>query len=230
MASPLFGPLLLVSIVSWEFGVLLLKASIRPFWYDELLTFYISGLHPFSLLWRALSAGVDVTPPGYYVIVRLARIIPGNPLVTLRLPSIFGYILTLLGVYWFARKRLSVLAGLTAVLLISLSSFRGYAVEARPYALLVGFLTIAAVFWQRIDERRLITPLFAVSLAFAVACHTLAVVAISVFGMAELTWTFLSRRIRSSDKGSLASVSLICPRTAQCIRSAPADSHRHAQK
>lgn len=196
MASPLFGALLLVSIVGWEFCVLLLKASIRPFWYDELLTFYLSGLHSFSLLWRALSAGVDATPPGYFVIVRLARMVPGNPLVTLRLPSILGYILTLLGVYWFARKRLSALAALTAVLLIALSPFRGYAVEARPYALLVGFLTIAAVLWQKLDERWFMTPLFAVSLALAVACHTLAVMAISVFGMAELTWTFLSRRIR----------------------------------
>jgi ABC-type multidrug transport system fused ATPase/permease subunit len=196
MASPLLGPLLLASIVAWEFGVLLLKASTRPFWYDELLTFYLSGLQPFSLFWRALSAGVDAMPPGYYLIVRIVRMVPGNPLVTLRLPSVFGYVLTLLGVYWFARKRLSVLAGLTAVLLILLSPFRGYAVEARSYALLVGFLTIAAVLWQRMDERRFMTPLFAVSLAFAVACHTLAVVTILIFGLAELMWTYSSHRIR----------------------------------
>lgn len=195
-ASPLFGPLLLVSIVGWESGVLLLKASTRPFWYDELLTFYLSGLHPFSVFWRALLAGVDAMPPGYYLIVRLVRMVPGNPLVTLRLPSIFGYVLTLLGVYWFARKRLSVLAGLTAVLLISLSPFRGYAVEARSYALLVGFLATAAVLWQRMDDRRFMTPLFAVCLALAVACHTLAMVTILIFGMAELMWTYSSHRIR----------------------------------
>jgi ABC-type multidrug transport system fused ATPase/permease subunit len=69
-------------------------------------------------------------------------------------------------------------------------------VEARSYALLVGFLTTAAVLWQRLDERRFITPFFAASLAFAVACHTLAVVTILIFGMAELIWTYSSHRIR----------------------------------
>jgi hypothetical protein len=194
--SALFTSLLLVSVIGWEFGVLLLKASRRRFWYDELLTFHLSTLHPFSLLWSALQAGADGMPPGYYVIVQLARLLPGDPHVTLRLPSIIGYILTLLGVYWFARKKLPVLAALTAVLLISLSPFRSYALEARSYSLVVGFLAISAVLWQRIDEKRFMKPLLAVFLTLAVSCHHLAVVAIACFGMAELTWTCLSSRIR----------------------------------
>jgi hypothetical protein len=49
------------------------------------------------------------------------------------------------------------------VLLISLSPFRGYAVEARSYA--AGwFSNTAAVLSQRMDVRRFMTPLFAVSL------------------------------------------------------------------
>jgi hypothetical protein len=121
---------------------------------------------------------------------------PGDPHVTLRLPSILGYILSLLGVYWFARKRLPLSAGLAAVVLITLSPFRWYALEARPYALLTGFLAISAVLWQRIGEKRFMTPLFALFLALSVSCHYYAVVAISSFCIAELTWTILSRRIR----------------------------------
>ena len=135
-------------------------------------------------------------PPGYYVFVQFARMFPGDPHVTLRLPSIFGYILSLSGVYLFARKRLPVSAGLTAVVFIILSPFRTYALEARPYALLVGFFAISAVLWQRIDEKRFMTPLFALFLTLAVSSHHLAVLAISTFGIAELTWTILSRRIR----------------------------------
>jgi hypothetical protein len=100
------------------------------------------------------------------------------------------------GVYWFVGKRLSSYAGLTAVVLITLSPFRWYATEARCYALMVGFFAIAAVLWQRIDEKRFMTPLFAVFLTLAASCHPLAVVAISLFGFAELTWSILSRRIR----------------------------------
>ena len=194
--SPRFASALLVTVLIWEFSILFLQASNRLFWYDELLTFHISNLHPFSLLWRALQAGVDGMPPGYYVLVQLARLLPGDPHVTLRLPSILGYILSLLGVYWFARKRLPVSAGLTAVFLITLSPFRGYAVEARSYALLVGFLAISAVLWQRINEKRFMTPLLALFLTLAVSSHHLAVVAISSFGIAELVWTLLSHRIR----------------------------------
>ena len=196
ITSPQFAPALLVTVLLWEFGVLLFEASRKPFWYDELLTFYVSSLQPFPLFWSALTAGVDGMPLGYYLLVRVARILPGDPHVTLRLPSILGYLMTLLGVYWFSRKRLPAIAGLAAVFLITLSPFRGYAVEARSYSLLVGFLAISAVLWQRIDEKRFMTPLLALFLTLAVSSHHLAVVAISSFGIAELTWTLLSGRIR----------------------------------
>ena len=196
MTSPRFASALLVTILVSEFSILFLNASRKPFWYDELLTFHVSSLQPFSSFWRALKAGVDGMPPGYYVLIRVARILPANPHVTLRLPSILGYLLSLLGVYWFARKRLPAIAGLIAVVLITLSPFRSYALEARSYSLLVGFLAISAVLWQRIDEKRFMTPLFAVFITLAASCHPLAVVTLSSFGAAELTWTLLSRRIR----------------------------------
>src|SRR5580658_4361437 len=191
-----FEYILLVSILVWTFGDLLLEARSKLFWYDELLTFHVSGLQPFSLLWKALLAGADGMPPGYYVIIRLMRLIPGDPHVILRLPSIIGYILTLLGVYWFVTKRLPAPAGLAAVILMTLSHFREYAVEARSYALMVGFLMIAAVCWQRIGERWFMTPLFAISLTLAAACHHLAVVAIAIFAASELVWSVFSRRVR----------------------------------
>jgi hypothetical protein len=89
-----------------------------------------------------------------------------------------------------------VAAGLTAVFLMMLSPFRTYAVEARSYSLIVGFLAIAAVFWQRIGEKPLMTSLFALFLTLAVASHNLAVVTISCFGVAELAATILAGRIR----------------------------------
>jgi uncharacterized membrane protein len=194
--SPLFASALLVTILTWEFVVLFLMASRKLFWFDEIYTFHLSNLHPFSFLWRALKAGADSSPPGYYLLLQFAKILPGDPLVTLRLPSILGYLLSLLGVYWFARRKLPAIAGVAVVLLITLSPFRAYALEARCYALLVGFLAISAVLCQRIGEKRFITPLFAVFLGLAVSCHYLAVVAVSCFGVAELTWTLLARRIR----------------------------------
>jgi hypothetical protein len=194
--SPQFAPILLATIVVWEFGVLLFEASKSLFWYDEIVTFHISALQPVSLLLRALKAGADAQPIGFYLIARAANMLPGDPLVTLRLPSIIGYLMTLLGVYWFVRKKMRAIAGLAAVLLIALSPLSVFALDARPYALMVGFFAISAVLWQRIDERRFMTPLFALFLTLAVSCHAYAVVAISFFAIAELTWTLMSRRIR----------------------------------
>ena len=136
--------------------------------------------------------------PAYYMVVRLARVFSSDAQLALRLPSIAGYLLTLLGAYWFARKRLPAIAGLTAVLLVAVSPFRGYAVEARSYALLTGLLAIAAAAWQRIGERRLFTLLYGVFLTLAVSCHYYAVVAIGPFGIAELARVLKTRRIRWS--------------------------------
>ena len=196
MASPLFNPLLLAAILCYEFVVLLALAHGKHLWYDELLTLDVSSLHPFSHLLQALMAGVDGMSPGYYLMVGLARMLPGSPEVTLRLPSICGYIMTLLGVYWFAQKKLPAPAALIAVLLVTMTPFRTFALEARAYALLVGFLAIAAALWQRLDEKRFLTPLLAVFLTLAVSCHHLAIVSLSAFGMAELTYTLLSKRVR----------------------------------
>jgi hypothetical protein len=196
ITSPRLTGALFASVLGWEFGILLVKASRTHFWYDELLTLRVSSLHPFSLLWRALRAGADGMPPSYYGIVQLARILPGDPHVILRLPSILGYLLTLLGVYWFARKRLSVFTSLTAALLISLSPFRSGALEARSYTLLVGFLAISAALWQRVGESRFMTPMLGVFLALAVSSHHLAVIMLATFVIAELTWSFRSGRIR----------------------------------
>src|SRR6516225_6847798 len=59
-------------ILATECILLLLQARNRPLWYDELLTYHVSSLQPFSLLYQALDAGVDTMPPAYHMVVRLA--------------------------------------------------------------------------------------------------------------------------------------------------------------
>jgi uncharacterized membrane protein len=181
LASAWFCPAILVALIACEWFTLSIQASRKYFWFDELLTFHITSLHPFSRVLEALHAGLAGMTPGYYAMVQLARMAPGDPHLILRLPSLLGYTLTLLGAYWFTSKRMPAITGLAAVLLLTLSPFRAYAVEARSYALLVGFLAIAAVLWQRVGDRRFLTPLFAIVLTLAVSCHHLAIVAIAIF-------------------------------------------------
>ncbi len=194
--APWSCPAILALLLVSESVNLALQAGRKMFWFDELLTLHITGLKPFSVVLQALHAGLAGMTPGYYGMVGLSRSLPGDPHLLLRLPSLAGYTLTLLAAYLFASRRLSAAAGLVAALLIALSPFRQYAVEARSYAPLVGCFALAAVLWQRIGDRRFLTPPFAVVLALAVSLHHLAVVGISLFGLAELMRTWLSRRIR----------------------------------
>jgi hypothetical protein len=194
--SERFARPVLAALLASEALLLLLKASHKLMWYDELFTFHISGLHPFPRLLDALAAGADALPPAYYAIVQLARILPGPPEIVLRLPSILAFLSTMLAAFLFLRKSLGPAAGLAGALLISLSPLREFGYEARSYALLVGFLAMAAVAWQRIGERRFMTPLFALLLMLAVACHPTAILLVAAFGVAELAFAIESRRIR----------------------------------
>ena len=80
-----------------------------------------------------------------YAIVQLARILPGDPEIVLRLPSIFAFLLLILAALLFLRRSLGLRAGVAAALPISLSPFREFGYEARPYGLLAGMVAMAAV-------------------------------------------------------------------------------------
>jgi hypothetical protein len=188
--------ILLLAVLTCEIVLLCLAAQRKLFWDDELLTLHISSLRPFPIMWRALESGVDAMTPAYYGLVVLARTLPGDISILLRLSSLIGYILSLLGVYWFTRKRFPPVAALSAALVISLLPYRQYAIEARSYAMLVGLLAISAALWQRVDEEWWAKPLFFVCLTLAVAMHHLAVVSLLSFGMAELVFVRSSRRVR----------------------------------
>ncbi|MBN9659495.1 MAG: hypothetical protein J0H49_15030 [Acidobacteria bacterium] len=202
--SPRLAPSILLALIAWELCILPVAAHRTQLWYDELLTLHLSLLQPAARLWQALYAGADGMPPAYYAVVRLAGYLPFGPEVTLRLPSIAGYALALFGTFWFVRKRLPGSAALAAALMVALSPLRGYALEARSYALLVGFLAVAAVLWQRVEEKRVFAVLLCACLSLAVASHHVAVAALGIFGLAEAVWAAMHRRLRWSVWGSCA--------------------------
>ncbi len=189
--------MILIFILAAEGILSMAQAKKKPLWYDEIFTYDLSSLRPFSHILAALQAGADGMTPTFYGFIVLARtIIPGGPHVILRLVSIFGYLLASACVYFFASRRISPVAGLIATLLLVLSPFHLYAIEARAYGILVGLLALSALLWQRIEDKWWIAPLFTVALTLGVSSHHLAIFALTAFGCAELTFFFLFRRIR----------------------------------
>ena len=196
---------LAVAFLLMETAILAVKAKAKPFWWDEMLTYYISIQGSLSRVLEALDTGIDATPPAYYVLLHVSKILPiADPHIQLRVVSILGYLLTLTGVYLFSSRRWNPWAASAAVLFLALTPFRDYAVEARPYAAVVGFFAMAAACWQRIGESRWAAPGFAVFLTAGVAMHHLAVAVLGCFGLAELAWSVVRRKIRWQTCGGMA--------------------------
>lgn len=162
----------------------------KAFWLDELITIHVSSLRSSSAIWKALLAGADGMPLFYHWLTGQMSLLPLDPHIAFRLPSILGYLMAMIGVHAFVRKRFGFILGLVAAFLLALSPFEYCACEARSYALLVGLLAITAALWQRIEERWWFTLAFAVCLGLAVASHHLAILALACFSALNSSLTF----------------------------------------
>jgi len=129
------------------------EATLKPLGYDELFTVYLARLD-LGQLWAALRGGADLLPPlGYVLTGALVRVCGEHPLV-IRVPAILGFWLMGLGLFVFVTRRTSPLIGALALLFPLAAPAQHYAVQARPYGLVLGFAALALVAWQALAERR----------------------------------------------------------------------------
>jgi Dolichyl-phosphate-mannose-protein mannosyltransferase len=137
-----------------------------------------------------------LNPPLEYLAVRATTGILGQGGYAVRLPSIAAFLAGSLCLRQFVANRLTDWYGLMAMLVLWGSPFFYYATEARPYALVAGFLGATLLFWQRATEpdRRIG---WAVALGLSVAAmmlsHLMALAYVVPFCLAE-TVRFYQRR------------------------------------
>lgn len=191
MARTLLCAILLIAAVTafWH-------AAAKPFWFDEILTIEVSRLPSAGMRWQALYTGCDGMPPGYYFLNQLVTHLTVDPHIAWRLPSLLGWILALWAVYLFAATAAGRSAGLAAALLLALTNASSYAYEARPYALLVGVVALAAVCWQRAGRHWAWSAALAAFLMAATSLHYLAPLTVGCFALAETTLSLATRRFR----------------------------------
>ncbi|MGJ5818411.1 hypothetical protein [Paludibaculum fermentans] len=174
------------------------EATVKPFWFDEILTLQVSRLPTPESRWQALYEGCDGMPPGYYRINAIIAALPLEDHIRWRAPELLGWLLALVGVYLFVCPVNGRAAGVAAALLLSLTPVSAYAWEARPYALLVGVLALAAACWQRIARHWLWTLALALLLILATNLHYLAPLSVLCFALAEAALSLANRRWRWS--------------------------------
>lgn len=130
------------------------RALSKPVWHDEIFTIYLSTRLSIAQLWSALAAGVDLNPPLYYLVVRAAWMLTGSEPLASRIPSLIGFLIAVVMLFVFVRRRFGTLAGLAAAATPSLTGAAIYAFEGRPYGLMLGFSAAAITAWQARSEPR----------------------------------------------------------------------------
>ena len=177
-------------ILTVAYGVTVLShASLKPFWYDELFTLYMSRLEGFTTLWSGLQNGVDLNPPFMYGAVKASHAVFGEGHVGTRVPMMIGFWVMSLSLYMFLRRYLTVVTALIGALFPAVTTAFAYSYEARAYGLVLGFAGLALVCWQHaVDSPRRPVWLagFAVSLGLALLSHCYAVLLLFPFALAEL--------------------------------------------
>jgi hypothetical protein len=165
---------------------------------DALFTLNIARLPTMPDVWSALLTGAEQLPPFFYVLTRASLSLFGENNIALRLPSILGFWVMSLCLFWFVSKRSTSLYGLVAMLFVLTTGAYYYAFEARPYALVLGFSGLALLCWQSLADGSRRAPSLmglALGLAAAVACHYYAVLVLIPFACGEAVRTWVRRRI-----------------------------------
>lgn len=140
--------LILAIIFATAFAI----GSHRPMWFDEVLTILIATRPNITSLMAAMPA--DGSPPLLHLTVRALTGVLGPTQLAARLPSMVGFTGACLALYLFVRHRCGVAVGFLALAIMVSEPGWWYAFESRPYALMLGFMMLTIVSWQRAAERQ----------------------------------------------------------------------------
>jgi len=202
---------LLALFTIYYFGDILLRASEKYFWYDELVTVYLCRLPTLGDIHQAVIHATDFNPPLFYVVTRISQSLFGEGLITTRLPEILGFWLLCLSLFAFVYRKAGLLAGFIAMTLPMLSEAYYYAYEARPHGIVLGCCGLALLCWQLYldNSRKTWLALFSLCLLAAFMNHCYALVSAVPFGLAELVRSWRRKQIDWKMWAALTSPTII---------------------
>jgi 4-amino-4-deoxy-L-arabinose transferase-like glycosyltransferase len=191
-----FALISLVLLIAYAAARSLCQAVTRPLWYDEICTWIMVQQHPISVFWNAVKDALDGQPPLFYLLERPVAAAIANEQVSYRLLSILGFSCTIACLFFLIRKRSgNINALICAAIPLATLLYDPYAVEARPYTLVIACVAIALLCYDRAPEVGW-TLLMGLSLALADSLHYYAVLALAPFFLAEIALTLRIRRPR----------------------------------
>jgi hypothetical protein len=170
------------------FADTLLRASLKTFWYDEIITVLLCRLPSFGATWSSVLQGADFNPPLFYLLTRSSQHLFGEGLIASRLPAILGFWLFGISLFFFVRRRLGTLCGVVASLFPIFTLAHTYAYEARAQGVVLGWAGLMLLTWQRTRDGRAFswwTFAFALSWLAALLTHVYAIYLLIPFLIVE---------------------------------------------
>jgi mannosyltransferase len=193
-------------------GGTLATATLKPMWFDELVTYHIAGQPDVRHLWSVMATGIEQTPPVYHLLVHAVNRLLGPGELATRLPAVVGMIVAIASVFLFVRAHMSAAAALVGAVIPVLSASGDYAYEGRAYGLLLGLAAVAGVCWQRLNRsgsprRGLLLAGFAASLWMATATHYYAGLLLVPFALGQ----FVADRTHGSPDRAIWTMLALAP-------------------
>lgn len=168
-------PLPAIAFFILSAAIMLVRSHYHLLWADEfgvLDTVSISSVARYIHL--QLTTPVVPDPLVYSIMAHASIGLFGAGAFAIRFPSMCGYLLMQLCLYYFVRRIAGERAATFALAIPALMGVSSYAVQARPYGLLLGLCAVAMLSWQtvtRSDSRRL-PALIVLSLSLILAVNT----------------------------------------------------------
>lgn len=187
--------------------ILLLTAAVAFTWshvkllsQDEMFvlqTDSVSSLRELINIQRNYPISLD--PLVFHVLAHACTKIFGPTALALRLPSIFGFLLMQVCIFFATRVIAGSRAALIAMTFPAFTATLFYAPEARPYGLLLGFYALAFLAWQtatrRSEGRTGSLIILAVAIALTLNTHYFGILILVPICIAEFVRTLLRRRV-----------------------------------
>jgi len=203
-------PLSALAFLALTAAISLLVSHYRLMWFDEYLvlnTDSVAGVRQLLHVQRNWPIALD--PIGYHLLAHCAIRVFGAGAFAIRLPSLLGYLLMQACLFLFVSRIASERAALFAMAFPSLLFTQYFAVDGRPYGLLLGLYGLVLLCWQTAARREAhrvpALILLTVALAYMLNTHYFAVLLLVPLYAAELFRTLQHRR---PDLPMLASIGM----------------------
>lgn len=187
-------------------------SSVRLLEIDEYLSFYTDRVPSMADVVRVqLHSPISLDPPTYHLLSHLAMRLLGPTALALRLPAFIGFVLFQVSVFFFVRRIAGWRSASVALALPLLTFSYFYAVQGRPYGLLLGLYAMSLACWQAatrapVGRSRLLALVgLASAVALAITSHYFGMLILLPVCLGELARSLHRRQL---DYGILAAIAV----------------------